>query len=54
MAAHDVSTGAMTAGDFVLVQAYFLQLSGPLFNMGVMFREVSQTQVDLEDMVHML
>ena len=40
MSAHDVSTGMMTAGDFVLVQAYFMQLSGPLFNMGMMFREV--------------
>lgn len=54
MAAHDVSLGTMTAGDFVLVQAYFMQLSGPLFNMGMMFREVGQTQVDLEDLVDML
>lgn len=54
MAAHDVSLGYMTAGDFVLVQAYFMQLSGPLFNMGMMFREVGQTQVDLEDLVDML
>lgn len=40
MAARDVSLGLMTAGDFVLIQAYFMQLSGPLFNMGMMFREV--------------
>jgi ATP-binding cassette, subfamily B, heavy metal transporter len=40
MASHDVSLGLMTAGDFVLVQAYFMQLSGPLFNMGMLFREV--------------
>lgn len=29
-------------------------MAGPLFNMGMMFREVSQTQVDLEDMIDML
>jgi ATP-binding cassette subfamily B protein len=54
MAALDVSNGVMTAGDFVLVQAYFMQLSGPIFNMGVMFREVAQTSVDLEDLTAML
>jgi len=41
MAANDVSCGRMTAGDFVLLQAYFMQLSGPLFNMGMVFREVA-------------
>lgn len=40
MAANDVCTGAMTPGDFVMVNAYFMQLSGPLFNMGTLFREV--------------
>lgn len=54
MAANDVALGVMTAGDFVLLQAYFMQLSGPLFNMGVMFREAGQTQVDMEDMIVML
>ena len=54
MAANDVALGVMTAGDFVLLQAYFMQLSGPLFNMGVMFREAGQTQVDMEDMIAML
>jgi len=44
----------MTAGDFILIQTYFMQLSGPLFNMGMMFREVGQTQVDVEDLVNML
>lgn len=43
MAANDVSLGLMTPGDFILVQAYFMQLSGPLFNMGMMFREIGQT-----------
>jgi ATP-binding cassette, subfamily B, heavy metal transporter len=54
MAAKDVSLGLMTAGDFVLIQAYFMQLSGPLFNMGTLFREVGQTQVDMMDLLKML
>ena len=54
MAALDVSNGIMTPGDFVLIQAYFLQLAGPLFNMGTFFREVEQSNVDLEDLLKML
>jgi len=54
MAAYHVSTGAMTPGDFVMIQAYFMQLSGPLFNMGTLFREVAQSQVDVEDLFYML
>lgn len=54
MAARDVSFGLMTAGDFILLNAYFSQLSGPLFNMGMLFREVGQTQVDVGDLVEML
>ena len=38
MAAYDVSAGSMTPGDFVMIQALFMQLSGPLFNMGTFFR----------------
>ena len=54
MAAHGVSTGAMTPGDFVMIQALFMQLSGPLFNMGVFFREIDQSSVDIEDLFFML
>ena len=41
MAANDVVNGVMTPGDFILIQAYFMQLAGPLFNMGMLFREVA-------------
>lgn len=54
MAANAVSTGYMTPGDFVMIQALFMQLSGPLFNMGTFFREVDQSQVDVEDLFFML
>jgi ABC-type transport system involved in Fe-S cluster assembly fused permease/ATPase subunit len=40
MAAHGVSEGIMTAGDFVMIQALFMQMAGPLFNMGTFFREI--------------
>jgi ABC-type transport system involved in Fe-S cluster assembly fused permease/ATPase subunit len=54
MAAWDVSTGRLTPGDFVMIQALFMQLAGPLFNMGMLFREIDQSQVDVEDLFHML
>jgi ABC-type transport system involved in Fe-S cluster assembly fused permease/ATPase subunit len=31
-----------------------MQLSGPLFNMGMLFREIDQSQVDMEDLFYML
>ena len=54
LAAHQVSTGIMTTGDFVMIQALFMQLSGPLFNMGTFFREMDQSSVDIEVLYHML
>lgn len=37
-----------------MINAYFMQLAGPLFNMGTLFREVQQTQIDVEDLFNML
>ncbi len=37
-----------------MVQTLFMQLQGPLFNMGTFFREVDQSSVDVEDLYHML
>ena len=54
MAAHGVSVGTMSTGDFVMIQALFLQMAGPLFNMGTFFREIDQSRVDIEDLFHML
>ena len=54
MAAYEVSNGTMTPGDFVLLQAYFMQMAGPLFNMGMFFREVAQSSIDVEDLFYML
>ena len=46
--------GTMTAGDFVMIQALFMQMAGPLFNMGTFFREIDQAGVDMEDLFFML
>jgi len=54
MAAHGVSTGYMTTGDFVMIQALFMQLAGPLFLMGTFLREIEQAQVDVEDLFFIL
>ena len=54
LAAHQVTMGIMTPGDFVMIQALFMQLAGPLFNMGTFFREIDQSSVDIEDLFHML
>mmetsp|Transcript_6179 Transcript_6179/g.10489 ORF Transcript_6179/g.10489 Transcript_6179/m.10489 type:complete len:358 (-) Transcript_6179:217-1290(-) len=54
MAAFDVYTGKMTPGDFVMLQALFMQLAGPLFNMGTLFRQLDETSVDVEELFHML
>jgi len=54
MATYEVTNGTMSAGDFVMLQALFMQLSGPLFNIGTLFRTVDQSGVDVEDLYHML
>lgn len=54
LALYDVSTGKLTPGDFVLVQALFMQLANPLHNVGTLFREVDQSTVDVEDLYKLL
>ena len=52
LAAADVYSGKMTPGDFVLVQSLFMQLAGPLFNLGTFIRQLDETSVDVEDLYH--
>lgn len=52
LAAADVYSGRMTPGDFVLVQSLFMQLAGPLFNLGTFLRQLEETSVDVEDLYH--
>ena len=53
-AAAGVVAGEMTVGDLVLVNAYLLQLSGPLNMLGMMYREVKQAFTNLERLFGLL
>lgn len=54
MSAIDIFNGRMSPGDFVLLQSLFLQLAGPLFNLGGLFRQLDETGVELVDLYHMM
>ncbi len=53
-AARGVAHGTMTIGDFVLVNAVFIQLYQPLNFMGMIYRELKQAFVDMESMFTLL
>jgi ABC-type transport system involved in Fe-S cluster assembly fused permease/ATPase subunit len=54
LAAYDVSTGVMTLGDLVLVNAYMLQLFIPLNFLGFVYREIKRALADIEHMFSLL
>ncbi|SDZ02780.1 ATP-binding cassette, subfamily B [Lysobacter sp. yr284] len=54
LAALGVVEGRMTVGDLVLVNAYLLQLSAPLFMLGMMYREVKQALTNMERLFGLL
>ncbi len=49
-AALGVTSGAMTVGDIVLVNAFMIQLYIPLNFLGVLYREIRQSLTDIERM----
>ena len=53
-AARGIAQGTMTVGDFVLVNAVFIQLYQPLNFMGMIYRELKQALVDIEAMFTLL
>jgi len=54
MAARGVASGQMTVGDFVLVNAYMMQIMGPLDLLGYTYREIRQSLTDMGDMFALL
>lgn len=53
-AAAGVVEGRLTIGDLVLVNAYLLQLSVPLFLLGMMYRQVKQALTNMERLFGLL
>jgi ATP-binding cassette subfamily B protein len=54
LAARDIMAGRVSVGSFVLVNAMLVQLYIPLNFMGMLYREIKQALIDIDDMFQVL
>jgi ATP-binding cassette subfamily B protein len=54
LAARDIMAGRVTIGSFVLVNAMLVQLYIPLNFMGMLYREIKQALIDIDDMFRII
>ena len=54
MCAYEIKSGVKTVGDFVLINSMMIQLYQPLNFMGMVYREIKQAVIDIENMFAIL